>query len=291
MISLPIPASPDRDQRTTYTKIRYDDDSTIVDLLEKMGKSKIKLPEKGEKSAPPKLARNLPAHLDPDLRQESLKRKTGWRGLFGINRKSQTHIEREIEKETKIKGKSLEPGDLFLFFGWFEKYAYEGSKKLVKVRNRKDYRTGRHVIFGYLQIDTILKLFEMKKNDPRIENWMLYHPHIGEGRRMVGDSARFDKNTMYVGRKTLDFAPEKPGFGLFRYEDDSAEHITLTKKGCTKTQWELPQAFTTPKQVTISHSPNGWQTWKKEGYFQLARTYGQEFVIEERPEIENGPSR
>lgn len=276
MISLPIPALYREDHRIHYTDIRYGDDAKILDLLEKMDRSKVKV-TKGKESEW-KNARESPAHLDPDLRQESYPRRPDWRGLFGINGSSQTHIENETE------GKGLEAGDLFLFFGWFEKYAYEGSKKLVNAENRKDYPTGRSVIFGYLQIDTILPLFKMRKDDARIEKWMDYHPHIGENRKIVGDSDNFPNNTLYVARKTFE-KTEKPGFGLFRYDAESAEHITLTKKGCTRTQWGLSQVFTTPEPVKISRNPNGWKTWKEKGYFQSTKGYGQEFVIEERPEI------
>jgi hypothetical protein len=229
------------------------------------------------------LPENSPVHLDPDLRQESYPRTPGWRGLFGINSDYQSHIENETD------GKGLEPGDLFLFFGMFEKYRYDGTSRLVSAENEEDYRTGRHVIFGYLQIETILPLWDMKKCDPQIKEWMNYHPHIGRERRLVGSRSEWRKNTLYVARETFDFgarAPKKPGFGLFRYDTDIAAHITLTKKGCSKTQWALPRAFTTPKQVRIGHSPNGWQTWKKKVYFQLARTYGQEYVVEESTEIE-----
>ena len=50
------------------------------------------------------------AHLDPDLRKESLPdRPKVWRGLFGQVGAAQGHLERLVE-----------PGDLFLFFGWFK---------------------------------------------------------------------------------------------------------------------------------------------------------------------------
>jgi hypothetical protein len=287
LISLPVPALSGEDKRIKYRELCYDKNQSLIDLLAKMAKQKIKIPWDKEKKSPRNRKyrweppKNIPAHLDPDLCPKSYPRKLGWRGLFGIHGSYQTHIENETE------GKGLEPGDLFLFFGWFEKYRYDSGGKLVNFENKRDYRTGRHVIFGYLQIDTILPLYKMRDCDARIEKWMDYHPHIGENRKFVGDGKKFPKNTLYVARSKLVFAPGKPGFGLFRYDDDSADALTLTKKGHTRTQWQLPRAFTTPKQVKISRNPNGWTTWKKEGCFQSVKGYGQEFVIhEEGVEVE-----
>jgi hypothetical protein len=173
----------------------------------------------------------------------------------------------------------LRSGDLFLFFGWFKKYTYDRKRKLENVENRKDYRTGRHVIFGYLQIDTVLSLSKLKKDDAAIEKWMDYHPHIGENRKFVGDTPYFNTNALYVARKNFENT-QKPGFGLFRYDDDSAEHLTLTKKGCSRTQWVLPSAFYMPKLVKISRCPKGWNKWNNgKGFFQLTRTFGQEYLV------------
>ena len=265
MISLPIPATdPKEDHRIHYAKLRYGKNKKLIELLEGMGINEIN----------GRSVRKSSAHLDPDLRQESYPRRPGWRGLFGINGRCQTHIE---------KNGGVNIGDLFLFFGWFEEYRRDRGNRLASVGNTKDYRSGRHVIFGYLQIDKGLPLWNMKPHEAGIEKWMDYHPHIGKDRRIVGDTY-FRKNTLYVAQKKLTSA-KKPGFGLFRYDRDSAKHITLTKKGCSRAQWRLPRAFTTPKRVKISWNPNGWKTWEKEGYFQSA-DIGQEFVIEECAEIE-----
>jgi hypothetical protein len=292
LISLPVPALSGEDKRIKFRELSYGKNKKIVELLAEMGKKRIKIPGCNESKSPRnrkdrwELLENRPVHLDPDVRRESYPRKLGWRGLFGINGMYQSHI------ENRTDGKGLEPGDLFLFFGWFKEYRYDSSNKLICAENKKDYPEGKHVIFGYLQIGTILQLWKMNKCDPRIQKWMDYHPHIGRNRRIVGSRDRWlKKNTLYVARKTFNFdarAPKKPGSGLFRFDDCSSRHITLTKKGCTRaTQWGLPRPFTTPKKAGISHCPKpwGWETWEK-GYFQLPPTFGQEFVIEECAEIE-----
>jgi hypothetical protein len=274
LISLPIPATdPREDYRIHYSELHYDSNRTILDLLKSMNGMEIKAKGKW------KNAGLCSAHLDPDLRFESYSRRTDWRGLFGIDGKSQSNI----DKNFGVDGEDgVDIGDLFLFFGWFEEYKQKGNS-LVNEENRKDFPSGRHVIFGYLQVGEILPIWRMEKTDKRILSWMDYHQHIAENRRLVGDDY-FGKNTLYVATERLTFAPEQHGFGVFRYTDKSAERLVLTKKGQTRTRWELPEAFITPRKVKISWNPNGWETWAKNGYFQSSHR-GQEFVVQETPQI------
>lgn len=58
------------------------------------------------------------------------------------------------------------------------------------------------------------------------------------------------------------------------------EELDLSKKGMTRTCWELPEFFKN-KKITY-HNKESW----KDGYFKSA-CRGQEFVIEENKEIEN----
>lgn len=274
LVSLPVPALPGEDQRIRYSDIGYGKNERIIHLLERMGKDKIRV-SSGKESRwryPVKLA----AHLDPDLRREAYNdRKSAWKGLFGINGNSQTHID---------NNGGLNNGDLFLFFGWFEKYKSTPDNRLVNGENKKEYPTGRHVIFGYLQIGAILPIRSMTKRDVRIKKWMEYHPHIGKNRRFIG-SEDFPNNTLYVARKELSFA-RKPGYGMFRYTSENSRHITLTKKRCTRSKWNLPPIFKHPKRVKISWNPKGW----KKDYFQSS-DIGQEFVIEKNSNVEKWAKR
>lgn len=274
LISLPIPATDLReDYRIHYSELHYDRNRKILDLLKNMNDLKIRVKGKW------KNAGLCSAHLDPDLRFESYPRRPGWRGLFGIAGPSQSNIDRNFGIDGE---RGVDIGDLFLFFGWFEEYKQEGNS-LVNKENRKDFPSGRHVVFGYLQVGEVLPIWRMEKTDKRVRSWMDYHPHIAENRRIIGDGY-FGKNTLYVAKEKLTFAPGQPGFGVFRYTDRSSERLMLTKKGQKRTRWELPKAFTTPWKVEISWNPNGWETWAKKGYFQSSDR-GQEFVVQETPQI------
>ena len=274
MISLPVPVTyRQEDHRIHYADLRYGNNAKVIDLLRKMLKTKIKV-AKGKKSKW-RNAKELSAHLDPDLCRESYPRERGWRGLFGING--------DCQKEIEENG-GLRKDDLFLFFGWFKKFERDKTNQLVNAEDENYYPSGRHVIFGYLQIDKILPLSYMEPTNARIKKWMNYHPHIGKEGKIVGNDDFFENNTLYVARRKLTFA-KKPGFGVFHHDPGSEVVLTLTKKGCTRSKWHLPRAFTTPKQVEITRNPHGWDTWDGgKGYFQSA-DIGQEFMIEECTEI------
>jgi len=56
-----------------------------------------------------RIKRTYSCHLDPDLHHPALKRRSGWRPLFGQAGAAETHLRRY----------GVTVGDLFLFFGWF----------------------------------------------------------------------------------------------------------------------------------------------------------------------------
>jgi len=75
----------------------------------------------------------------------------------------------------------------------------------------------------------------------------------------------------------LTWDKNKSGAGVFKFNDN----LVLTKKGFSRSRWELPSFF---KGIKISrHSEN---SWKKEGYFKSV-DIGQEFVIEDNDNVEN----
>jgi len=184
-------------------------------------------------------------HLDPDINPVSLMRQPGWRALFGQIDSAQTHL------ENKRVGKN----DVFLFFGTFRKTVSSDGKLQFNKTDKE-----KHVIFGYLQIDKIIRM----DSDARPEDWMMYHPHTEIKRRLK------DNNTLYVARKTLSWNSSLPGASVFKYDNS----LVLTKDGMSKSKWCLdPSLF---EVVKISyHTQKSW----KDGYFQSAAK-GQEFVIE-----------
>jgi hypothetical protein len=121
-----------------------------------------------------------------------------------------------------------------------------------------------HAIFGYLQIGDIL-MADQQFNMP---NWMMYHPHANERRRKDWT------NTIYVSRDNLNWNESLPGAARFIF----GERLVLTKKGLSKSKWDLPDCF---KNAEISYHKHPW----KDGYFQSA-SKGQEFVIKDNRKIE-----
>jgi hypothetical protein len=192
---------------------------------------------------------SVTCHLDPDLTYNSRDRKEGWRGCFGQIGAAQKVLENNNVKE----------GDLFIFFGWFNDCELtDRGYKFIKGNDR-------HTIFGYLQIDKIIH-----PSKDIVPEWLIEHPHARNYRRLNNDS-----NCIYIARETCSFNENIKGYGIFRY----SEELNLTKKGYTRTKWDLPEIF---RNVAITyHCKDSWQ----DGYFKSA-CRGQEFVIEENENIE-----
>jgi hypothetical protein len=77
------------------------------------------------------------AHLDPDLRSDSIPRSPDWKPVFGAGRRADSHL----------RNQGVGAGDIFLFFGWFRKVEVVDGKYQY-IQNEP----GWHVIFGWLQI-------------------------------------------------------------------------------------------------------------------------------------------
>jgi len=232
LISLPIPQ---KESGIRYCDIRIDKNKTYLDLMKTLGM---------------KFDTSSHCHLDPDLRYGSYNRKSGWKPLFGQMSAAQSHLQ----------GKGVKEGDLFLFFGWFQKTQEKKKNLLFK---RSD--TGQHLIYGYMQIASIKQLHHFEV----IDEWMQYHPH-------ADDEHKGNKfNTLYIARDSLSWNKSIPGAGVFRYHDD----LVLTKKGYTRTIWDLPKFF---KNVEISYHDE--QSWKHGSFKSASR--GQEFVIDDDGQVE-----
>ena len=148
------------------------------------------------------------AHLDPDLRFNSLPRLKGWRPLFGQAGSAQGHL----------KNQGITKGDIFVFYGWFRKAKCVGGKYQY-IKNAPDL----HVIFGWLQVEKIIPV-SRKEIAPQ---WALYHPHFNRPQNYSNDS-------VYVATKELKipgYNLNLPGAGCFDYYDPI---LTLTAPGQRK---------------------------------------------------------
>tara|TARA_B100001027_G_C16216583_1_gene307737 strand:+ start:130 stop:936 length:807 start_codon:yes stop_codon:yes gene_type:complete len=142
-------------------------------------------------------------HYDPDLRYE--------RGIFGQANAAQTELENN----------GVGVNDLFLFFGWFKKYALDN----------KDL----HHIFGWLQVEKIIR------GDSNINNYLdrknITHPH-GHLHNKI-----FKNNTIYVGARDLKINNsllKNKGYGMFTKTN---KQLILTEQGKSRSNWRLPKRY------------------------------------------------
>lgn len=198
------------------------------------------------------------AHLDPDLVRESLPRHDDWRPLFGQMGVAQGHLNRH----------GVGPGDLFLFFGLFQKTVLCGGSLAWDRTARR-----RHVLWGWLQVGEVLRLDGCPH--PGYE-WSAYHPHFQYG------SER--NNTLYVARRHL----ELPGIAHGRLSGAGtfshfSQNLQLTDPDSPRpSRWRLPR-WCHPRDgdVPLSYHSNR-ERWRRTagGTSLQAVARGQEFVID-----------
>lgn len=145
LISFPIPEDESNsiDTGRTYADLRYDRNSSYLDIMKQLGLKKFD---------------GKYTHLDPDVSATVLdNRPNDWKGLFGQSSSAQAHL----------KNKGVKSGDLFLFFGWF--------RDAIKTASGYKYVSGtdKHIMWGYLQVEEIQKI-ERRKD---YEAWKNEHPH------------------------------------------------------------------------------------------------------------------
>lgn len=144
-----------------------------------------------------RIRRSSRAHLDPDLVAADRPRPAGWRPLFGQEGAAQGHL----------RNQGVGPGDLFVFFGLFQRVLWRGG------RYRFDRSAPRiHLIWGWLQVARVVPVAECPGSMLR---WAREHPHLSH--------PAAPDNVLYVARRRLSFpdggAMDLPGSGVFtRYQ-------------------------------------------------------------------------
>ena len=232
LLSLPIP---DKQGNNTFSSLQWKDLNYYYDIIHALNpKTSIKADDA--------------CHLDPDLRKEIKKRLPNWKPAFGQAGAPLSHL----------FNNNVGVGDLFLFFGWFQRADFvDGKLRYVKGAPEQ------HVIYGYMQVGEIIK------STNNVPDWLKAHPHVSDGKNRGG------KNVIFLPSKVLSFMPSLKGCNVLDFRQDRV----LTKKGMSKSCWALPSCF---KDVRITYHPNPW----RDDYFKSAGK-GQEFVIEATPEIED----
>ncbi len=232
LLSLPIPS--DGPRHPTYAELRFDRNRSYLEIMDELG-----LPGFHGKTV----------HLDPDVCRDVVHREEGWRGLFGQCRSAQTHLGNQ----------GVEPGDLFLFFGWFRDVQHtNGGYRYLP-------HTDRHIIWGYLQVGEI----ESISRDGLYESWKENHPHYaGRDRK---------HNTAYIAADQLSFSDQLPGYGLFNYHPSRV----LTAEAGKRSVWRLPKCLHPSFGTTVSchENPELWSIHDDHCRLQSVPR-GQEFVIQ-----------
>ena len=239
MLSLPIP---DR-----HSNIQ---DSEIGDGTVKVGRL---VEELTQKSVP----ESYYAHLDPDLRRDSLPRDPRWRPIFGQAGAAQGHL----------RNQGLAAGDMFLFFGLFRRVIPSGTGYQWDPE-----ALPRHVIWGWLQIGDIMQV-----DSAALEKvpWAEYHPHF---RRAFGKN-----NFLYVSRRFLEWPNPPhgmPGAGVFANFNPA---LQLTSPDARRpSTWRLPPFFmpgSGRRPLSYHHSSSRWR--RVNGSVELdVVSRGQEFVLD-----------
>ena len=179
-------------------------------------------------------------HLDPDLRRDILPRDK-WLPAFGQIGSSLMHLYNQ----------GVSVGDLYLFFGWYRQTEFHNGA-LRFVPSAPDL----HIIYGYLQIGAIIR----EKKD--LPEELFAHPHAADFRWAT------NKNALFVPAETLSLDNSLPGYSCLDYDPKRV----LTKPGCKRRIWDLPQFF---RDIPISYNR---KAWREEGFKSAGR--GQEFVFE-----------
>ncbi len=191
------------------------------------------------------------AHLDPDLRPNSLStRLPGWRQLFGQVDESQTHL----------CNQGVGAGDLFLFYGLYQDVEV-AKDKIRYVRGTLP----KHVIWGWLAVGDALRPIS-ERDDPE---WARYHPHFTD--------QRSPNNTVYVAADRVFEA--LPGAGVF---DNYSRDLCLTDETQNKAGlWKLPR-WCAPRDghyLLTYHAREECWCIRNDQVLLQTKSPGQEFVL------------
>jgi hypothetical protein len=195
------------------------------------------------------------AHLDPDLRAESIPRQEGWKPVFGQDGAAERHLQRH----------GVGPGDLFLYFGWFRRVEQIGGSYRY-LRGAPDL----HVIFGWLQVER--RICSDDKN--ALPTWAASHPHYWRAKSGTFDSIYTSTENLRLPNIVAGVA----GGGVFGTFDP---RLCLTQQGKTRSFWQLPLWFDPEgKGSALSYHGNRARWTRCDDCVTLQSVgRGQEFVL------------
>lgn len=247
--SIPIP---DDNAFFSYRDLRFNDDLSLYDLMEKLGVAENE--------------RDRQAHTDPDIRIDLYSNNpaiqmhlANWEPLFGQHGHEQCRLCRQ----------NVGPGDIFLFYGLFQ------DVRIIKDRYRFiEGATKRQIIWGYLQVKEVLHV-----NDNNIINH--HHPHY-HGR------IHYENNTIYRAAEILSFNPNMPGYGRLPFND----RLILSKNASARANeynlFSLPRFFKDISVVGIGdvcRARSRPDPDNNDRYLLRFPNRGQEFIFAENNEV------
>lgn len=241
--SLPIPAR-DIPNPHTFSQIHFNG-SNLGKIVADLSKDKISPSDS--------------THLDPDLRKDAVSRIDGWLPAFGQVGPAQTHLKKQ----------KVDVGDIFLFFGWFKKVANIDGRWIYAEKG-----PGAHMLFGWLQIGSILK---PSSQTNLIPSWARSHPHVAMPYENWTD------NTLYIASESLSFpgiSRKIAGGGTFsKYQDT----LRLTDPGArTRSVWKLPAWFFPSEDKPPLTYHSNMDRWELGNGSVTLKTVGrgQEFILD-----------
>ena len=212
-----------------------------------------------------RITRNTEVHLDPDLRADITARDQ-FQAAFGQCGPSQSHLENlGIGQDDDCPP----PGDLFLFFGLYRPVHDSASPWRYKSL------PALHVIFGWLQVQRVIKL-AVSKAPASLQR----HPHEKMSNIVQNELGRMrrNNNTLYLAASKLSFIPELDGFGAFGpFSPDNFHDLRrLSKPQQTHASlWRLPSFFETLSNMG-EKQPSANGSW----WCPRRRGPGQEFALD-----------
>ncbi len=240
MVSLPIPHK----IGIPYTKVSITPEISLKDIMGDLCPEPVMSGKRG--------SLDMFCHLDPDINHFSVPRDYDWRPIFGQNNAAAGHL----------LNKKVGEGDIFLFFGWFQKTRYMTDGRL------EFYGDSFHALFAYFEIDSVHHSPDLFSSS--IPNFALSHPH------MQSEFENSKNNMLFISSEHLSLDKTKKGAAIFKWD----EQLKLSVPGMSRSFWDLPSPF---RNTDISyHTEDSW----KDGLFR-ARSRGQEFVVEVDTDLQN----
>jgi hypothetical protein len=188
-------------------------------------------------------------HVDPDIRENRVEPVKGWKPAFGQCQAA----------EGQLRNAEVEPGDIFLFFGWFRRVEETAEGYKYVKRSGDDFYSGNdlQVIYGYMQV------CEKITDQEQIRKYY-WHPHSSDVHTGLVN------NVLYLPTDKLSIAPNLKGYGTLDYCRDRV----LTMKGKGRATWN-DYSFLMPEHV-YGHKKNS----AKDGGLYYAGQW-QELIINE----------